>query len=517
LAVSGQLAGAFARLDACEGNPELVALCRQCLSPEREGRPRDASELAAALADLRVAAEERARTADLDRVRAEAETRELRARRKVVIAVAASVALLLTSGGVFAWWHDHVNARHREADLKSQLKSQIEDADRRDRLRRNGDAVATLLTTTEEAVRANDAYAARLALEQAEARVTEGGAEHLTGRRARCRADLELLLDLNRIEEQRWALVGGRNPGGRPAAAELPAAFERYGIVPGTTPEAVALDRIRNSLVRDRLLTALDWWLDWSRSPAVLALLRAADPDDFRSAVRAAVAADALSEVDRLAAQPEALAQPAWFALVLGDALAVPPSRRRELVLSALKKRAGDHQLLLTVGYLEMIYDPANTAEYEKWFRAAVAVKPGSPIAHNYVGVALRNRNLMAEAAAEFEAAIALDPDYAGANNNLAWVLATARDPRQRDGRRAVELATRACEGSKWTIGTFIDTLAAAHAEVGEFDKAVEYAGCAVAAGDIEPSVRAGAAGRLELFKQRKPYRMPEQFAGHPH
>src|SRR5262249_14448451 len=67
---SANQADAHARLAACGAEPELVALCLRCLAPEPDDRPRDAGEVAAAVAALRAAAEEGARRAELDRVRA---------------------------------------------------------------------------------------------------------------------------------------------------------------------------------------------------------------------------------------------------------------------------------------------------------------------------------------------------------------------------------------------------------------------------------------------------------------
>jgi hypothetical protein len=62
--------------------------------------------------------------------------------------------------------------------------------------------------------------------------------------------------------------------------------------------------------------------------------------------------------------------------------------------------------------------------------------------------------------------------DDAAAHNELAWVLATSSLSKYRDGKRAVEHAARACELSK--DPAYLRTLAAAYAEAGAFEKAVE-------------------------------------------
>jgi serine/threonine protein kinase len=88
-AIRGQLDDAFARLDACDADPEVVALARRCLAGLAE-RPADGAEVAEAVARLRAAAEERARRAELERAAAEVRTAELRKRRKVWFGLAAS-------------------------------------------------------------------------------------------------------------------------------------------------------------------------------------------------------------------------------------------------------------------------------------------------------------------------------------------------------------------------------------------------------------------------------------------
>src|SRR6516162_2256244 len=104
-AVRGELEDCFARLDACGGEPELVALCKRCLAFEPADRPADAGAVAAAVAGLRAAADERARRAELERVRVEGEqatvaarAAERRKRRRLVIGAAAALALAAVGG-----------------------------------------------------------------------------------------------------------------------------------------------------------------------------------------------------------------------------------------------------------------------------------------------------------------------------------------------------------------------------------------------------------------------------------
>ena len=48
-------------------------------------------------------------------------------------------------------------------------------------------------------------------------------------------------------------------------------------------------------------------------------------------------------------------------------------------------------------------------------------------------------------------------------------MLATSPDAKLRNGRRAIELATRACELTKYKAAYILSTLAAAYAETGDF------------------------------------------------
>ena len=92
-----------------------------------------------------------------------------------------------------------------------------------------------------------------------------------------------------------------------------------------------------------------------------------------------------------------------------------------------------------------------------------------------------------------------------GAYNELAWLQATCPDERYRNGDKAVVNAGYAHllgDGRTWE---FIDTLAAAFAEIGEFSEAVQWQTKAIG---LAPETKRGRLQmRLELYKQGKPYR----------
>jgi serine/threonine protein kinase/tetratricopeptide (TPR) repeat protein len=104
-AVRGKLEDCFGRLDASGAEPELVALCKQCLAFEPADRPADGGAVAQAVAGLRAAADERARRAELERVRALGEqatalarSAERQKRRRLVIGAAAVLAVAAVGG-----------------------------------------------------------------------------------------------------------------------------------------------------------------------------------------------------------------------------------------------------------------------------------------------------------------------------------------------------------------------------------------------------------------------------------
>jgi len=110
--------------------------------------------------------------------------------------------------------------------------------------------------------------------------------------------------------------------------------------------------------------------------------------------------------------------------------------------------------------------------------------------------------------------AVELDPSSVLALNNLAWLLAVVPDAHWRDGKQAVELATKACEITRWENPIFLGTLAAAYAEEGDFASALKWQEQAIALG-ISDSDLSAARRRLTAYQKHEPWRQILSDDGH--
>ncbi len=139
---------------------------------------------------------------------------------------------------------------------------------------------------------------------------------------------------------------------------------------------------------------------------------------------------------------------------------------------------------------------------------AALRLRPGMPDTHAQLGLAFAAQQKTREAIAQYRAALQFQPEHVEALNNLAWLLATHRDAAVRDGIEAVQLARRACEATAFKAAALVGTLAAAHAEAGQFTEAVAAAKQAISL--------ATAAGQTELATTNQELLQSYQ-AGQPH
>jgi tetratricopeptide (TPR) repeat protein len=99
-----------------------------------------------------------------------------------------------------------------------------------------------------------------------------------------------------------------------------------------------------------------------------------------------------------------------------------------------------------------------------------------------------------------------VDSKYAPALYMWAYILSACPDDNIRDGKKAVELGTKACELSGWNNYHALDVLAAAFAESGDFTNAVHFATMAEGKCDSDQFV-AHIRDRIEQYKRMKPRR----------
>jgi RNA polymerase sigma factor (sigma-70 family) len=139
-------------------------------------------------------------------------------------------------------------------------------------------------------------------------------------------------------------------------------------------------------------------------------------------------------------------------------------------------------------------------------FNQALLLDPERPIPYLDRGVAYGAKSDYGKAIADFGSALALDPNFSPAYNNLAWLLATCPQPAFRDGKKAVEYATKASELSQWSNINQIDTLAAAYAEAGDSENAVKWESKVLETPNLAPEDAAIAKNRLALYQAHQPY-----------
>jgi serine/threonine-protein kinase len=304
-AARGDLAGALGRLDACGADSELIDLARSCLRPDRNRRPRNASEVARRISGYLASVQERLKAAELARVemqtRAEEEatrrvladelSREARGRadkerklRRMTAALAASVLGVIVLGGA-GWAY---LARQR-----------LEQKSRVDRAFNRAEALYA------EAERTGDDPVRWLAArESAEAlgRQLEDAPDELS--RQRC---AELVQDVVRgadAAERDQALLSklidvrarADDWDGIETDADYADAFREAGMdVNALTPAQFgAVIRSRPTTVKIAIAAALDDWAavrrdgrdDTEGAVRLLDMARIADPDPWRNRLR---------------------------------------------------------------------------------------------------------------------------------------------------------------------------------------------------------------------------------------
>ena len=135
--------------------------------------------------------------------------------------------------------------------------------------------------------------------------------------------------------------------------------------------------------------------------------------------------------------------------------------------LEADPSHASAHANLGAVLHLSGRFDEA-VGEY----RRALQLAPENPDVHSNLARVLAMQGKPAEAASHFREALRQRPDLVGALSGLAWTLATTPDTAVRDPESAVKAGERAVALTARQEPVALDSLAAAYAAAGRFDRA---------------------------------------------
>ncbi|EFK10772.1 tetratricopeptide repeat protein [delta proteobacterium NaphS2] len=140
----------------------------------------------------------------------------------------------------------------------------------------------------------------------------------------------------------------------------------------------------------------------------------------------------------------------------------------------AIRIKPGKAELYQDLGTVFLMHGQLDNAVSQ--FSRALKIRPNFVAAHLGLARAMGAKGRNEEAIAHFREVLKINPGNLEAANDLAWVFATYPDAKFRNGPEAVRLAKMVCEATEYKLPLPLDTLAAAYAESGLFDKAQETA-----------------------------------------
>jgi tetratricopeptide (TPR) repeat protein len=165
--------------------------------------------------------------------------------------------------------------------------------------------------------------------------------------------------------------------------------------------------------------------------------------------------------------------------------------------------------------YLAMYFRGEISMQQHKWepaiqdFNAVLKISPGFFLAAIKRGDANKQLGRYELSLADYDKVLTLHPMVGSrgrAKTSRAWLRATCPNAAFRNGQQAVEDAKAACNLCDWREWDYIDTLAAAYAETGDFDSAIKFEQRAISKAKKDANTK-GAQQRLALYQQHKPYR----------
>ncbi len=486
LASQARLEDAHARLESCGAHAGLVELAKRCLEPLRGSRPEQAGVVAEAIETHLAAADERARGADLEAIKQQAEVKAQRRnaawarrkRRRTRLVTAAILLATACGGGAFLW--SEADRDRRVAAARSRVDAAMEQAaflrgqhkwDEALASARRAHGIATteadneLRQRTADLVRSTET--GRKAHEQAQRRAAEAAA---------------FIRDLEEIR-----LARGDDMNNRATDRAYAAAFRTRGLELSDSGCADGIRARFPAAVLD-VAAALDEWA-WLRRTKrrlsdtewkpLIAVARALDPDPWRNGLRRASVSEDMDGLRHLASEAARQGLPLRTLDMLGVALGQggDPEAAVALYRTVRHSHPADFWVNFHLAGFLMLQQRPGPAEAVRFSTAALALRPESVVAvqrlsealgelgrhgeaitrlrdairgtptsatlHVGLGAALSMVARFDEAVLADREAIGLDPDNLVAQNNLGYHLLEAGhlDAAENACRKAIRLA----------------------------------------------------------------------------
>jgi len=386
------LQDAHTRLDSSGADLELIEIVRRCLAPAPEDRLPDAQAVALAVSKYQADVRERLRRARLKQAAAEARAASERWARKLTLALAAVVLFSATVGGLAWGGISFFRAQQR--------------------------AVAMAALTEFESHMAEDRiWDASASLEGAKGHSAGAGGRQLRQELAEAEKDLnmaqvieEIRLQKGEIREEAWDMTDARE--------RYLSAFSSFGIDPTSLTASEAASRIRGRTIKIQLVAALDDWISATSgdgpSPGLREIVQLVDDDSWRRELRAAVAQNDSTTLERLAANVDLTKQTPGSLVILGNALSKAGNRTEaiDLLREAQRVYPDDFWINLQLAYELFEDDPPKPGEAVSFYRTALALRSDSPAVVYSLAVALSKQGDYSEAASTCRKAIELKSDY---------------------------------------------------------------------------------------------------------
>ena len=178
-----------------------------------------------------------------------------------------------------------------------------------------------------------------------------------------------------------------------------------------------------------------------------------------------------------------------------------------QMFLKALDLQPENTNVLNNLGVA--LLEQKRYEEAIKFLNQALDIDPEHISARYNLGMSFWGMGRTRDAIEQYRHVLRLKPEWATAASSLAWILATDKSKENRNGIEAVRWALVACAGERGNNPECLDTLAAAYAEAGDFEKAVKTAeeslNLAQARGDS--ALSKDVLQRLQLYRSAKPFR----------